>query len=155
MHPSLRIGTGYDFRNTAASGLDTPSLAAMSEPGAQRATRFDSHLLPQGPRTAVLDPWRAALAGSGRDPQDYRVGIIRSCLVTDDVERDWPPVRAADRYRGKVYRSFTPGTGAGGGGALQPIPTRPASRRPGSSAMPITASPNWRGSSANTASPIS
>ena len=116
MHPSLRIGTGYDFRNTAASGLDTPSLAAMSEPGAQRATRFDSHLLPQGPRTAVLDPWRAALAGSGRDPQDYRVGIIRSCLVTDDVERDWPPVRAADRYRGKVYRSFTPGTGAGGGG---------------------------------------
>jgi alkanesulfonate monooxygenase SsuD/methylene tetrahydromethanopterin reductase-like flavin-dependent oxidoreductase (luciferase family) len=70
-------------------------VAAMSEAGAQRAARFDSHLLPQGPRAAVLDPWRAALAGAGRDPQNYRVGIIRSCLVTDDVERDWPPVRAA------------------------------------------------------------
>lgn len=89
-------------------------VAAMSEAGAQRAAHFDSHLLPQGPRTAVLDPWRSALAGSGRDPQNYRVGIIRSCLVTDDVERDWPPVRAAERYRGEVYRSFTPGTGAGG-----------------------------------------
>ena len=89
-------------------------VAAMSEAGAQRAARFDSHLLPQGPRAAVLDPWRAALAGAGRDPQNYRVGIIRSCLVTDDVERDWPPVRAAERYRGQVYRSFTPGTGAGG-----------------------------------------
>lgn len=89
-------------------------VAAMSEAGAQRAVRFDSHLLPQGPRAAVLDPWRAALVGLGRDPQNYRVGIIRSCLVTDDVERDWPPVRAAERYRGQVYRSFTPGTGAGG-----------------------------------------
>jgi alkanesulfonate monooxygenase SsuD/methylene tetrahydromethanopterin reductase-like flavin-dependent oxidoreductase (luciferase family) len=86
----------------------------MSEAGAQRAARFDCHLLPQGPRTAALDPWRAALEGSGRDPQRYRVGIIRSCLVTDDRERDWPRIRAAERYRVEVYRSFTPGTGLGG-----------------------------------------
>ncbi len=89
-------------------------VAAMSEAGAQRAARFDSHLLPQGPRAAALDPWRAALHESGRDPQRYRVGIIRSCLVTDDVDRDWPRVRAAERYRHQVYRSFTPGTGPGG-----------------------------------------
>jgi alkanesulfonate monooxygenase SsuD/methylene tetrahydromethanopterin reductase-like flavin-dependent oxidoreductase (luciferase family) len=89
-------------------------VAAMSEAGAQRAARFDCNLLPQGPRAMVLDPWRQTLVKSGRDPSTYRVGIIRSCLVTDDVDRDWPRVRAAERYRAQVYRSFTEGTGAGG-----------------------------------------
>jgi alkanesulfonate monooxygenase SsuD/methylene tetrahydromethanopterin reductase-like flavin-dependent oxidoreductase (luciferase family) len=81
-------------------------LAAMSRGGAERAARFDCHLLPQGPREDVLDPWRAALARSGRDAAGYRVGIIRSCFVTDDPERDWPPVRAAERYRGRLYSEF-------------------------------------------------
>src|SRR6267378_5739803 len=35
-----------------------------------------------------------------------RVGIIRSCFVTDDPERDWPPVREAERYRGELYNRF-------------------------------------------------
>ncbi|MBL8675438.1 MAG: LLM class flavin-dependent oxidoreductase [Rhodospirillales bacterium] len=90
-------------------------IAAMSGAGAERAAKFDSNFLPQGARTAVLDPWRAALRGSGRDPDTYRVGIIRSCLVTDDRERDWPAVRAAERYRGEVYRSFNAGEGSAGG----------------------------------------
>jgi alkanesulfonate monooxygenase SsuD/methylene tetrahydromethanopterin reductase-like flavin-dependent oxidoreductase (luciferase family) len=89
-------------------------IAAMSGPGAQRAARYDSNFLPQGPRSAVLDPWRATMRESGRDPETYRVGIIRSCLVTDDRERDWPAVRAAERYRGQVYRSFN-SEGAYGG----------------------------------------
>jgi alkanesulfonate monooxygenase SsuD/methylene tetrahydromethanopterin reductase-like flavin-dependent oxidoreductase (luciferase family) len=89
-------------------------IAAMSGPGAQRAARYDSNFLPQGPRSAVLDPWRATMRESGRDPEKYRVGIIRSCLVTDDRERDWPAVRAAERYRGQVYRSFN-SEGAYGG----------------------------------------
>jgi alkanesulfonate monooxygenase SsuD/methylene tetrahydromethanopterin reductase-like flavin-dependent oxidoreductase (luciferase family) len=81
-------------------------LAAMSIGGAQRAARFDCHLLPQGPRNQVLDPWRDALRTSGRDPAAYRVGIIRSCFVTDDPQRDWPAVRAAERYRGQLYSRF-------------------------------------------------
>ncbi len=81
-------------------------LAAMSAAGAQRAARFDCHLLPQGPRDQVLDPWLSALSDSGRDPAAYRVGIIRSCLVTDDPQRDWPAVRAAERYRGELYSRF-------------------------------------------------
>jgi alkanesulfonate monooxygenase SsuD/methylene tetrahydromethanopterin reductase-like flavin-dependent oxidoreductase (luciferase family) len=78
----------------------------MSEGGAHRAARFDAHLLPQGSREVVMDPWLADLRASGRDPERYRVGIIRSCLVTDDVERDWPPVRDAERYRMRVYARF-------------------------------------------------
>jgi len=81
-------------------------LAAMSEGGARRAARFDCHLLPQGPRDQVLEPWHEALKASGRDPATYRVGIIRGCLVTDDRERDWPAVRAAERYRGQLYARF-------------------------------------------------
>ena len=77
-------------------------LAAMSEGGARRAARFDCHLLPQGPRDQVLEPWHDALKSTGRDPGAYRVGIIRGCLVTDDRERDWPAVRAAERYRGQL-----------------------------------------------------
>src|SRR6478735_2699172 len=35
--------------------------AAMAEPGAARAARFGTNLLPQGPRSTSLDAWRAAL----------------------------------------------------------------------------------------------
>jgi alkanesulfonate monooxygenase SsuD/methylene tetrahydromethanopterin reductase-like flavin-dependent oxidoreductase (luciferase family) len=59
-------------------------VAAMGEPGARRAARFDAHLLPQGDRRAVLDPWRSALADRGRDASDYRVGIARPFVVNDD-----------------------------------------------------------------------
>jgi alkanesulfonate monooxygenase SsuD/methylene tetrahydromethanopterin reductase-like flavin-dependent oxidoreductase (luciferase family) len=78
----------------------------MSEASAERAARFGTHLLPQGAREVVLDPWRDRLRASGRDPGDYRVGIIRSCFVTDDPERDWAPIKAAERYRMSVYARF-------------------------------------------------
>jgi alkanesulfonate monooxygenase SsuD/methylene tetrahydromethanopterin reductase-like flavin-dependent oxidoreductase (luciferase family) len=81
-------------------------IAAMSPRGAQRAARFDANLLPQGERAQVLDPWLAAVRAAGRDPSARRVGIIRSCYVTDDPERDWPAVRAAERYRGELYNRF-------------------------------------------------
>jgi alkanesulfonate monooxygenase SsuD/methylene tetrahydromethanopterin reductase-like flavin-dependent oxidoreductase (luciferase family) len=81
-------------------------VAAMSAHGAERAARFDAHLLPQGPREKVLDPWRDALRQAGRDPSAHRVGIIRSCFVTDDPERDWPAIRAAERYRGQLYARY-------------------------------------------------
>ncbi len=81
-------------------------IAAMKEPGAQRAARFGTHLLPQGKRDAVLDPWRDAVRANGDDPDDYRVGIIRSVYVTDDKERDWPTIRDAERFRMGVYTKF-------------------------------------------------
>jgi alkanesulfonate monooxygenase SsuD/methylene tetrahydromethanopterin reductase-like flavin-dependent oxidoreductase (luciferase family) len=59
-------------------------VAAMGEPGARRAARFGAHLLPQGDRRAVLDPWRAALVAGGRDPSEHRVGIARPLVVSDD-----------------------------------------------------------------------
>ena len=81
-------------------------IAAMKSAGALRAARLNTHLLPQGPRVEVLDPWLTALKSSGRDPGDYRVGIARSILVTDDREKDWPAVREAERYRMSVYQQF-------------------------------------------------
>ena len=81
-------------------------VAAMARNGALRAARFDCHLLPQGPRAEVLEPWREALSAAGRDPAGYRVGIIRGVLVTDDPERDWPRIREAERTRMRVYKRF-------------------------------------------------
>ncbi len=81
-------------------------IAGMSENAARRAARFDTHLLPQGAPEVVLEPWRAELRSTGRNPDDYRVGIIRSVFVTDDPERDWPPIRDAERYRNQVYGRF-------------------------------------------------
>ena len=81
-------------------------IAAMKEPGALRAARFSTNLLPQGRREEVLDPWRDAVNAKGEDPDDYRVGIIRSVYVTDDRERDWPKIREAERFRMGVYGSF-------------------------------------------------
>lgn len=105
-------GTRYDFDDVVIrpryvqAGGPPLWIAAMSAAGAARAARFDAHLLPQGPRAQVLDPWRDAVRAAGRDPDARRVGIIRSCLVTDDRERDWPAVRAAERYRGELYSRF-------------------------------------------------
>ena len=77
-------------------------IAAMSEAGARRAARFGAHLLPQGDRAAVLDPWLEAVTASGRSPDDYRVGIVRGFEVADDPEADraeWRKSAAADGER--------------------------------------------------------
>ena len=81
-------------------------IAAMKEPGALRAAKFGTNLLPQGRREEVLDPWREAVQAGGEDPEDYRVGIIRSVYVTDDRDRDWPVIREAERFRMGVYGTF-------------------------------------------------
>lgn len=83
-------------------------VAAMSEAGARRAARFDAHLLPQGDRAAVLDPWLEAVTAFGRSPDDYRVGIVRGFEVVDDPERDraaWRRSAAAEgeRHAQRIY----------------------------------------------------
>jgi alkanesulfonate monooxygenase SsuD/methylene tetrahydromethanopterin reductase-like flavin-dependent oxidoreductase (luciferase family) len=82
-------------------------VAASSEQGALRAARFNAHLLPQGPYETTIQVWLDALTASGRDPDDYRIGIIKPCFVTDDKEGEWPAVRAAERFRMEYYaRAF-------------------------------------------------
>jgi alkanesulfonate monooxygenase SsuD/methylene tetrahydromethanopterin reductase-like flavin-dependent oxidoreductase (luciferase family) len=90
-------------------------VAALAEAGALRAARFGANLLPQGPRVRALDPWRAALAQTGRDPARHRVGIIRSCLVTDDAESDFAPIRVAEHRRMALYNQFRAVSGGHGG----------------------------------------
>ena len=85
-------------------------IAAMSTAGAQRAARFDTHLLPQGKRSEVLDPYRQAVSDRGGNPDAKRVGIIRSFYVSDDRERDWPILREAERFRMSVYDYFMKAT---------------------------------------------
>jgi alkanesulfonate monooxygenase SsuD/methylene tetrahydromethanopterin reductase-like flavin-dependent oxidoreductase (luciferase family) len=81
-------------------------LAAQSEAGARRAARFGLNLLPQGTAAGTIEPWRRELRAAGRDPDALRIGIIRSWLVTDDPERDWPAFRAAERYRMVHYGNW-------------------------------------------------
>jgi alkanesulfonate monooxygenase SsuD/methylene tetrahydromethanopterin reductase-like flavin-dependent oxidoreductase (luciferase family) len=90
-------------------------IAAMAEAGALRAARFGTNLLPQGERVRSLDPWLAKLREEGRDPAAHRIGIIRSCLVTDDRERDWAAVRVAERRRMEIYNRFRAEAGGHGG----------------------------------------
>jgi alkanesulfonate monooxygenase SsuD/methylene tetrahydromethanopterin reductase-like flavin-dependent oxidoreductase (luciferase family) len=91
-------------------------LAVTSPASVDRAVRHDTDVLPQGQRSVVLDRWREQMRRAGRDPDAHRVGIIRSFLVTDDPERDWPPLRAAERYRMEVYGKFAEEAGLGGSG---------------------------------------
>jgi len=114
-------GKRYDFTDVKITpGYVQPGgpplwVAALADPGALRAARFDTNLLPQGPRARALDPWLDALTASGRNPANYRVGIIRPCLITDDPERDWPIVRAGERRRMEVYSRFREEAGGHGG----------------------------------------
>jgi len=114
-------GKRYEFNNV----LITPGyvqaggpplwVAAMSRAGALRAARYGCHLLPQGDSTHTLDVWREALGSAQQAVQDYRVGIIRSVLVTDDAARDWPAVRESERYRMQIYQRFFAESGEGFG----------------------------------------
>lgn len=97
-------------------------VAAMSEAGARRAARFDTHFLPQGLKARSYDTWVAELEASGRNPRDYRVGIIRSILVTDDRSADWPVIREAERYRMALYQRFFEESGQGFGEKGEPVP---------------------------------
>jgi alkanesulfonate monooxygenase SsuD/methylene tetrahydromethanopterin reductase-like flavin-dependent oxidoreductase (luciferase family) len=90
-------------------------IASMAEAGAMRAARFGANLLPQGERARSLDPWLAKLKEEGRDPAAHRIGIIKSCLVTDDRERDWAQVRVAERRRMEIYNRFREEAGGHGG----------------------------------------
>jgi alkanesulfonate monooxygenase SsuD/methylene tetrahydromethanopterin reductase-like flavin-dependent oxidoreductase (luciferase family) len=74
-----------------------------------------TNLLPQGPRASTLDTWAAKVRSEGGDPSQFRIGIIRSCLVTDDRERDWGAVRVAERRRMEVYNRFRSESGGHGG----------------------------------------
>jgi alkanesulfonate monooxygenase SsuD/methylene tetrahydromethanopterin reductase-like flavin-dependent oxidoreductase (luciferase family) len=91
-----------------------PLWLAMSSPaGVARAVRFGMHILPQGP-VEMLPEWRDAMTAAGQDPAERRRGIIRTFFVTDDRDRDWPPLRAAERYRMQVYGGFSEDAGTGG-----------------------------------------
>ena len=74
-------------------------LAATSPAGARRAAAFGTHLLPQGPNSLTIDPWKEAVG----DISDRRVGLIRGVFVTDDPDKEWEPVAAAEQYRRDVY----------------------------------------------------
>jgi alkanesulfonate monooxygenase SsuD/methylene tetrahydromethanopterin reductase-like flavin-dependent oxidoreductase (luciferase family) len=113
-------GKRYNFKDVRITpGYVQPGgpplwIAAMGKPGAERAAHHRAHLLPQGLRADTLDHWSATLKAAGGDPQTRRVGIIRSCLVTDDRERDWPAVREGERRRMAVYNRFIREAGEGG-----------------------------------------
>lgn len=76
-------------------------LAAQSEGAAKRAATFGMHLLPQGTPATTIEPWRQACIEQGRDPDAYRVGIIRPWLVTNDPERDWAAIKAGEVYKAR------------------------------------------------------
>lgn len=86
-------------------------MAAQSAAGAERAARFGMHLLPQGATATTIEPWRNAVIERGGDPAAFRIGVIRSWLVTDDPERDWPAYRTAERYRMRGYRAWAEESG--------------------------------------------
>jgi alkanesulfonate monooxygenase SsuD/methylene tetrahydromethanopterin reductase-like flavin-dependent oxidoreductase (luciferase family) len=97
-------------------------VAAMSEAGALRAAHYNTHFLPQGLKASSFDPWVNELENSGRQTRDYRVGIIRSILVTDDRNTDWPLIRAAEKYRMQLYQRFFEESGEGFGDSGEPVP---------------------------------
>jgi alkanesulfonate monooxygenase SsuD/methylene tetrahydromethanopterin reductase-like flavin-dependent oxidoreductase (luciferase family) len=114
-------GKRYDFQDVrirpgyVQQGGPPLWVAALAEAGARRAARFGANLLPQGPRARSLDPWHAAVAEAGRDPAQHRVGIIRSCLVSEDAARDFAPIREAERRRMALYNEFRAVSGGHGG----------------------------------------
>jgi len=80
-------------------------MAATAAPAARRAARLGLHLLPQADRTGGYDAWVEELGRLGRDPSDYRIGLIKSWFLSDEGRDDalWQVVRERERYRGQTY----------------------------------------------------
>ncbi len=103
-------GKRYQFENVRVTpgfvqeGGPPLWIAAMSQPGAERAARYRANLLPQGDRAATLDVWRARMKAAGETLDRYRIGIIKGVFVTDDAEGQWPMIRASERYRMQFYQ---------------------------------------------------
>ena len=114
-------GKRYDFQDVRITpgyvqqGGPPLWAAAMGEVGAERAARHRTNLLPQGHRSRTLDVWSSRLRADNLDPAQFRIGIIRPCLVTNDQERDWQLVRGAERRRMEVYNRFRQESGGHGG----------------------------------------
>lgn len=105
-------GKRFDFEDVAVRprpvqpGGPPLWVAAMSEAGALRAARLGAHLLPQGRRSVVLDPWREAVLAAGGAVEDHRVGILRPFIVTDNREQVKRAVNAGERYRMAMYAEW-------------------------------------------------
>ena len=118
--PLVRVPPFYNIAGMTVHliklAVGAESVSHMSERQAHRVAETAAagdaavlrHLTRSRPRRSdeVLDPWRDAVRADGRDPDDYRVGIIRSVYVTDDRDRDWPIIREAERFRMGVYSTF-------------------------------------------------
>ena len=82
-------------------------LASASEPAARRAARMGLHLLPQGDRTTAYAPWLDELSKLGRDPAEFRIGMIKPCFVADSRDDPmWATVSERERYRWGTYRPW-------------------------------------------------
>jgi probable F420-dependent oxidoreductase len=82
-------------------------LAATSEPAARRAARYDMNLLPQHDRRLAYEPWLDELNRLGKNPADYRIGLIKPWFVADGREDAvWQEAREGERYRAAVYQPW-------------------------------------------------
>ena len=81
-------------------------IAAMSEAGARRAARLGAHILPQGRRHVVLEPWYEELAARGARVGDFRVGILRPFIVTTERKAVAAEVNKGERYRLSIYADW-------------------------------------------------
>jgi alkanesulfonate monooxygenase SsuD/methylene tetrahydromethanopterin reductase-like flavin-dependent oxidoreductase (luciferase family) len=97
-------------------------MAATSEKAARRAARYGLNLLPQSDRRAAYEPWLDELAKLGRDPKEYRIGLIKSYFVTDLADDPvWAEARQRERYRWGSYQPWI----EHGGGFVKPLPGQP------------------------------
>jgi alkanesulfonate monooxygenase SsuD/methylene tetrahydromethanopterin reductase-like flavin-dependent oxidoreductase (luciferase family) len=80
-------------------------MAATAEPAARRAARLGLHILPQADRVGGFDAWVDELRRHGRNPADYRVGLIKPWFLSDQGRHDpaWQVVRERERYRAATY----------------------------------------------------
>ena len=79
-------------------------IAVTSPASAERAARFNTHVLPQGDREQTLGSYYNQAKALGNDTRGKRVGIIRGVFVTDDLERDLAQVKVSERYRMAFYK---------------------------------------------------
>ena len=80
-------------------------MAATAAPAARRAARLGLHLLPQADRAGSYDTWAEELRRQGRDPGEFRVGLIKSWFLSDAGRDDalWQVARERERYRAASY----------------------------------------------------
>jgi probable F420-dependent oxidoreductase len=80
-------------------------MAARAEPALRRAVRYADGIIAVG-SAALIQHYLGLVAAAGKDPRAAKVAVLRSLVLSDDVDATWREVQPFAEWRGRNYAEW-------------------------------------------------